>query len=83
MVTEPTDETIIHESLGVTQQDINPPSSSSTAFSLFLVTLAVTPPPTFAGGLLSNIERFHKAKSLQSADWVDSSFGMVENHTAG
>lgn len=43
----------------------------------------VTPPLTFAGGLLSNIERFHKAKSLQSADWVDSSFGMVENHTVG
>lgn len=49
----------------------------------FLWHLLSHPPPTFAGGLLSNIERFHKAKSLQSADWVDSSFGMVENHTVG
>lgn len=67
VVTEPTDETIIHESLGVTQQDINPPSSSSTASSLFLVTLASHPPQHLLVVFLAtlNVSTKPKACSLQ------------------
>lgn len=62
MMTEPTDETVIPEYLGATQQDFNLPSSSAAPSPLFLQTLAAS--FSSAGRLFSNVECIPAGESL-------------------